>query len=142
MSSNLLLAPMAIVVFYPWFLAMYQFVVRKRAIKDKSISFKYFQLYSASEHQAPKEILVLSNHYNNWFQVPVVFLITCLTFMQLQYLSDLSLVLAWSFVLFRAFHVWAHLGKNNVIFRAQVFAASWLCVLAMWVELLVVKAFQ
>lgn len=140
MSQNLILYPMALVVFYPWVFACCMFFVRSRATKTKQISIKYFLTYSP-KYEVPEFLQRASNHFNNQFQVPTIFLITCVVVMHLSMVHMVTLTLAWLFVGLRAIHAYIHMGSNRLMKRASAYALSWVCMLLMWVYILVGVSF-
>ena len=125
-----LIYPMAFYVFYIWVLAVYMFRTRVKAIKSKEVSYKFFQTYSGD---SPQEYTVrVARHYDNQFQVPMLFLITCAAHMALDQAGYTTLVLAWVFVATRLAHSFVHLGSNNLRKRVLAFACGWLVLLIMW----------
>ncbi len=116
-----------------WCLAVMMFRSRVRAIKSGKIAPKYFKTYMG---QAPEEkVIVMGRHYDNQFQVPVLFLITCAVCLAMNSVNVITVILAWVFVVSRLFHSWIHLGSNIVQRRAAAFAFGWLVILLLWAQL-------
>lgn len=134
MNKYQLVLPMALYVFYIWCIALYMFSSRLKAIKSKSVSFGYFKTYSGTT-QPPAEAVVIARHYDNQFQVPLLFFITCAIHMIVGMTNTLTLALAWGFVVSRFLHGLVHLGSNNVRHRVAVFATGWLLLLGLWIQL-------
>lgn len=125
-----LIYPMAFYVFYMWGLAGYMFFTRLNAIKTHEVPMRFFKTYSGSELK--DKVIVTGRHYDNQFQVPILFLITCAVFLAMGQVSQFTLVLAWLFVVTRLAHSFVHLGANNVRHRVIAFASGWITVLMMW----------
>lgn len=125
--------PMAVYVFSIWLLALCVFRSRVRGIRSGETSAKYFKTYTGAP--PPDSILILGQHYDNQFQVPMLFLITGVLFVALDAVNPLAVGLAWLFVFSRAFHSWVHLGSNKLIPRVAGFAFGWMAVVLLWVQL-------
>lgn len=138
--KNQLIIPMAIYVFYIWFLAVYMFRTRVQSVKDKDVTFGYFRTYTG---QFLKEkAIVVGRHYDNQFQVPVLFFMTCAVFIALDKINSITLILAWSFVVSRFYHAWIHLGSNDVRKRVVAFVIGWAMVLLLWVQIIYISLFN
>lgn len=135
MTKFQLIYPMAFYVFYIFALAVYMFMARLQVLKNRQVSMNYFKTYSG-EAGPQDQALVAARHFDNQFQVPVLFLLTCAVHCALDQATYMTLALAWLFVATRIVHSWIHLGANNVRRRAAVYGLGWLVVLAMWIELL------
>lgn len=129
--------PMAFYVFYIFFLAVYMFRVRVKSIKRKEVGYKYFQTYSG---QTPQDsTLVVGRHYDNQFQVPLLFFVVGTLMITLDQVSLVTVLLGWLFVLSRLAHSYVHLGSNDLRKRVAAYSAGWLILLAMC-GLLVLKS--
>lgn len=133
MTKYQLIYPMAFYAFYMFGIAIFMFASRVQALKKRDVGFGYFKTYSGGSPQ--ERMLVIGRHYDNQFQVPVLFFATCAVVMTLNQVSYLTLVLAWLFVLSRLGHTWIHLGSNNVKHRAAFFGLGWLIIVALWGQL-------
>ena len=133
MKTQLLL-PMAFYVFYMWCSAILTFRTRVRAIKTGEVKLNYFKA-QIGEPPSERTILV-ARHYDNQFQVPILFFITCLVHIQFDVVNSTTLALAWLFVFSRVAHAWILLGENNLRKRVAAFAFGWLLVVSLWIQLL------
>lgn len=129
-----------LIMFYPMFamvlltlvVGVYLLSLRVRAVKRREVSIGYFRLYSG-QTEPPARLLAASNHFNNLFQIPLLFYITCLMTLQTGLTGPLMQTLAWLFVASRVAHALIHLTYNNVIHRMLAFWFGLLLVVAMWV---------
>ncbi|WP_366946345.1 MAPEG family protein [Nevskia sp.] len=80
--------------------------------------------------------VVLGRHYDNQFQVPLLFLLTCSVLMHAGVQDGLTQGLAWLFVASRLAHSWVHLRGNVVVRRLQAYALGWFTIVALWIRLL------
>jgi len=124
--------PMGFYIFYLWCLICLNFFVRKNAVINKEMSIKYFKTYTGD---IPEKVLVYGRHIDNQFQLPPIFLITCLSLHVSQVTSTLTVALAWGFVFSRLVHSYIHLGTNHLLRRATVYAIGWIFILSMWTVL-------
>ncbi|MBD66167.1 MAG: hypothetical protein CME62_13225 [Halobacteriovoraceae bacterium] len=129
------LAVFAQLSFYPVVLFI-MFRRRVAAIKSKEVPFKYFSSYQMDKANLPEPMVICSNHFNNLFQIPLLFLITGLLILTLKLVTWPMVVLAWLFVFLRLIHSLIHLGSNNIIQRMRAFGSSTLVLLVMWLYLI------
>ncbi len=131
----------AVMIFYIFAMGICNFIVRFRAIKNKELSVGHFRTYDASKHPVPEKVIIFGRHFDNQFQLPVLFLITLVAAQTMPlYSSSYLSLLAWGFILTRMVHSYVHLGSNNVRLRMLAYVAGWLCLLLMW-SLIVLLAF-
>jgi hypothetical protein len=126
--------PMAAYVFYMVAFGVYNFYTRYKAIKTGQVDFKYFK---AMQGEAPHHVVNVGRHYDNQFQLPILFLVTCLAHMQLGKTNQTTLVLAWLFCVTRLVHTYFHVVNNRVPKRAAAFMMGWLVIAALWIQLLI-----
>jgi hypothetical protein len=133
-----LVFPMGFYVLYIWSLAVRNFRVRINAVKAGEMSAKYFKSFS---YGAPTEkVQIYTRHFDNQFQLPMLFFVTCVTCISLQFINQAVFAFAWFFVVTRLLHSFVHLGSNKIISRVVVFSLGWLGLLGMWVNILIFVA--
>ena len=130
-------------ILYPLFAMMLLVVIvvtllwslRKNAIRSKQVSIKFYRSYSGDAE--PEYNKIVSRHYSNQFEMPMLFYaVVILTFIT-QHVTTWMIGCAWTYVLCRYIHSYVHLTNNNVIARFGVFLLSGMVLLAMWLALLV-----
>jgi hypothetical protein len=124
---------MAVYVFGLFSLGLYMFYSRLRSILSGEVSIKYYRLYEGPAPSA--RVLTIGQHFDNQFQVPMLFLITGGLYLSLNLISATVVTLAWLFVLSRAAHTYVHLGSNNVRLRAATYFFGWFVIVALWAQL-------
>jgi hypothetical protein len=122
-------------VFYIFALAVVMFRRRKAAIVNKEISFSYFKNYSGDE--IPDDLIVMARHFDNQFQVPMIFMVTGSLLLTFVHLPAWVAILAWVFVLSRVVHTRIHLGGNVVLNRAKVYLLGWLVLFVLWIKIVI-----
>jgi len=78
------------------------------------------------------ENVAAADNFRNLFEVPVLFYAVVPLILLAHAASGAEVALAWSFVGLRALHSAIHLGYNRVVHRFTAYAASTVCVFAMW----------
>lgn len=129
--KHLLIFPMAFYVFYMAIILMLMFFTRVREIKSGTVDFKYFKTYIATR-PLPDFMVTVSRHYDNQFQLPILFLVTCCTYLAMDQAGYVTVILAWLFVATRIIHSFIHLGNNKVMNRARIFGVGWIIIGIMW----------
>ncbi len=130
-----LLYPMAFMIFYIFGLGILNFLIRNIALKNKEMSVKYFKTYQGAD-DVPEKVVRFGRHFDNQFQLPSFFFITCLTCLFLTYQSTFIVLSAWGFVATRLIHSYFHLGSNYLLYRAYAYISGWVVLLVMWTGLL------
>ena len=125
--------PMVAMVLYIFAVGLYTFSVRVRALKSNELKISHFRSYDMNGHQVPERVIVVGRHFDNQFQLPMLFLITLVAAQTMPlFNSPIILPLAWGFVLTRLVHGYIHLGSNNVRHRALAYFSGWFCIVAIW----------
>ena len=130
-----LIFPIAVYVVFMFYSATLLFRTRLGAIKEGKVSFNYFKTFTGT-HTLPERMVLVGRHYDNQFQLPILFFITCLLQMQMNMVSVFTVALAWLFVLSRFVQSWHILVSGNIRLRVLAFAIGWLIVLVMWAQML------
>lgn len=131
--DQMLFWPMLTYALWMGLIAFYMMFTRLRAVKRREIPVKYFKLYQG--FTPSEKSLALGRHYDNQFQLPLLYFLTCLTALALNRVSETTLVLAWLFVFSRLGHSFIHLGSNHVLYRLITFASGWIVVILLWLDL-------
>lgn len=112
---------------------------RLQAVKSGKIDFKYFKSY---EGEGPRDLQIIKNHFANQFEIPILFMMTCLCAFLLKTATVGIITCASLFVLSRIAHSVIHLGSNKVQYRALSYALGLLLMLGMWLQIIVIVATQ
>ncbi len=132
--TNNILTPAACYVFYMWILALHNFKTRVGAVKSGQVHPRYYKAHLGES--PPERVVLVGRHYDNQFQLPILFFVTCAIHFQIAKVNDLTLILAWLFVASRFAHSWIMLGRNHVLKRVAAFAFGWLMVVGLWFQIL------
>jgi len=111
--------------------------LRNRAIRTRTVSIKFYRSYNDETGGEPEYNKVVSRHYSNLFEMPVLFYVVVILTYVTQHVTLWMTWLAWGYVVCRYVHSYVHLTYNNVVLRFLVFLISGMVLSAMWIGLLV-----
>jgi hypothetical protein len=121
---------MVILTFIVGFIAM---VTRFNYLKRGRVRLRYFKLMQGQD--IPERVTITTRCFNNMFEVPVLFYTACVLCISLGVENLPALVLAWLFVVSRAFQALIHLTGNFLLPRMGAFWISFVSVLLLWINL-------
>ncbi len=106
--------------YYAYIIAymIYMFKVRKKAVIDNHVHYTYFKSYQG---ETTEYLQIVQNHFNNQFQIPMVFFLVCVLTIAMEKVSTITIILAALFILSRIIHSLIHLGGNHLIKRAATY---------------------
>jgi len=107
--------------------------MRFAAVRSGEVSIKYYRAYQ--EGDEPEALKVVSRHFVNLFEMPVLFYVGVIMTYITQSVSYWMVALAWMYVALRYVHSWVHLGSNDVRVRVTVYFASAGVLLLLWASL-------
>lgn len=134
--------PSPILILYPVF-AMFYLVaavlarmayLRVGAVGRREVNARFYKTYD--EGCEPEHIRVVTRHFINLFEVPVLFYVTVVMAYVTSQVSYWLIACAWTYVALRYLHTLIHLTSNDVLTRFRVYGASGLVLLVMWSSLL------
>ena len=126
--------PMGFYVFYILGLLLYMFKTRKKSVMEGRVKPSFFKSYQGD---VPQETVILGRHFDNQFQFPLLFLVTCTLSIILLQNEFWCTLFAWCFVVLRLVHSYVHLGSNSIQARFMVFGASILFLAFIWIRILI-----
>lgn len=131
-----MLYPMFMLVILTYVVLLLTARTRIGSVRDGSVPIDYYALMSG--HEVPDFVAKTTRHFNNLFEVPVLFYAGAITYLALDLSTSIPVTLAWCFVGARFVHTMIHLGYNNVLHRLIVFGIGNVFVLAMWISIVMV----
>ena len=130
-----LIYPMAAMVFLTVVVLVRLYLARVSAIRAGQIDINYYRLHQGALE--PESTQKLVRHFINLFEAPTLFYVGCLAAM-VAGAADWSIFgLAWAYVAARLLHAFVHLGSNRLRMRRNLYAAGWVVLLALWIDLVV-----
>jgi len=96
---------------------------------------RFYKTYQGGEE--PEHMRVVTRHFINLFEMPVVFYVTVILTYITQQVSGWMVGCAWVYVAMRYAHSYVHLTSNDVLMRFRLYVLSGLVLVVMWLSLLV-----
>ncbi len=134
--KSILIYPVFFYVIFQFFLLLYMFAGRLKAIKSKTIDGRFFIDYKNGE--LPSKLQLVSRSFDNQFQMPILFFITVLflIIMKLDH-TMFAITCSWVFVVSRLMHFYFHAIKGALVGRYRTYAIGWVAILALWVNIFI-----
>ncbi|QKI90314.1 MAPEG family protein [Thiomicrorhabdus xiamenensis] len=104
--------------------------LRFRAVAHEGLNPRYF-LHNRGG-KLPDALTQTEQHYQNLFELPILFYLLILSVYVTQTLDLLQVTLCWLFVLSRLWHTTVHLGTNNFVKRRNAFLFGGLVLFLSW----------
>ena len=134
----LLVLPCFIYFLFIIHIGLRMFRQRVSAVKGGKLDMQFFKTFQDNDKSiVPDEVQILSRHFDNQFQIPMLFYITVLFALQGNLTHWGMITLAWLFVVTRFFHSYVHLGANHLMTRVKSYFAGAIVLAAMWLLILV-----
>jgi len=118
------------------FLAFLRLGAARGAAMKGGVTIEYYRAHIGPGE--PEAVAAAGRHYNNLFEMPVLFYAACITAFVLATVNFWVLLLAWGYVAGRLIQSAIHLTYNNPLHRGYGFSFAVLCLLALWVNLALV----
>jgi hypothetical protein len=132
---NLILYPVFAMFFLVAFVVARMARMRVAAVSSGKMNPRFYRTYDDGEE--PKELRVVTRHFINLFEMPVLFYVGVILTYISQQVSYWMVLCAWAYVVVRYVHSYVHLTSNNVLVRFRLYFASGLVLLTLWVSLLI-----
>ncbi len=131
MNQNIIFYPVIGMVFLSFFIGIVMLVARIKAVKQ-GMNPAFFALNKGAKQ--PDYLIKASQHYENLFELPVLFyIVTILTYIT-KTADYFYLYLAVLFVIIRYFHAFIHISYNNLTHRRNSFLIGTVALFSMWVK--------
>ena len=130
MEKTLILYPAISMIILTLFLYGKNYLDNVKAKKSGATKFSYFKTYTG---EVPDYVAVSRQTLKNQFELPIFFYFLISIILVFDKVSQLDLILAWIFVVFRYLHCYIRLSSNKVLNRAKVFLLGMLVLIAWWI---------
>lgn len=129
MDNNSILFPLIALV--AWTLAMAMVMIRRafRAVGE-GLNPEYFRY--GKGFTPPGYMLSAYQHFENLFEMPVLFYLAVVTIHITHISNVLLLSLSWAYVVSRVIHSHYHLDNSNVPYRRNAFIVSYVILVVLW----------
>lgn len=134
MSGQQILYPVFAMALLAFTIAVIMRKCRSKA-REEGLDTEYFKLNSGST--PPDYLIRVSQHYDNLFEMPVLFYTVSLMIFVTGMSDPIFVGLAWVYVAFRYLHAVVHTVYNNLTHRKLMFLFSSLTLMVIWVRLFI-----
>ena len=136
-------APKPVIVFYPVFVMVLLVVgvigrmgyLRIGGVLTRTIDVEFYRTFDRGEE--PPAFRVVTRHFLNLFEMPVLFYVGVLTAFVTQQVTCWVVGVAWMYVALRLLHSYVHLTSNEVATRLSAWASSNIVLVVFWLSLFV-----
>ena len=131
------LVPISIMVFLNLFLIFRLIYMATIYTLSKDVKLSQFRIY---EGEFPDRLRSARQHYQNMFEIPILFYLLCLLNIFFNNYTQFDIILAWGFVIFRMIHFFIRIKnqKNiNIIPRTLVFIISLILLSIGWINFII-----
>ncbi len=133
MHQSTIIYPLIGMVFLTFVVGVKMLASRIRAVKKEGMNPAFFALNRGAKQ--PDYLVKVSQHYENLFELPILFYVVSLLIFITNKTDPIYIVLAVSFVTVRYIHAVIHITYNNLIHRRNVFLMGSMVLLIMWLRL-------
>ena len=106
-------------------------------VVKKNVRLSQFRIY---EGEFPDRLRSARQQYQNMFEIPILFYLLCLLHISFNNYTQIDILLAWGFVIFRVLHFFTRIQnqkKVNIIPRTIVFVISLVFLTIAWIKFMV-----
>ena len=131
------LLPLSIMVFLNLFLTFRLLYMATMYTLNKEVKLSQFRI---NEGLFPDRLRSARQHYQNMFEIPILFYLLCLLNIFFNHYRQFDIILAWGFVFFRVLHfsIRVQNQKNiNIIPRTLVFVMSLILLTIGWINFII-----
>ena len=130
MQTTWILYPLFAMALLTLFVALRMLLLRIKAVRSGDLSVSYFRTNAGGEE--PDALRKTTQHYDNLFEMPVLFYLVVIVIFISNSVDVVQLVLAWAYFLLCVAHAYIHIGYNNVLHRMKIFLFSTVVMYSMW----------
>lgn len=135
MQTTTILYPLFAMIALTYIIGIRSVLMRYRAVLQDGLSPRYF-LYN-NGGKPPEYMLRTEQHYDNLFQLPVLFYAVVLLAYTTAIVDLSNVLLAWLFVIIRMGHAYIHIRTNQLQLRRNSFMLGALVLLILWTKLFI-----
>ena len=124
-------------VFLNLFLIFRLLYLATRYVQSRDVRLSQFRIY---EGEFPDRLWSARQHYQNMFEIPILFYLLCLLNIFFNNYTQFDIILAWGFVMFRIIHFFVRIQnqKNiNIFPRTLVFIISLILLSIGWINFII-----
>lgn len=135
MKQTLIIYPVFAVVLLTFVVGIRMLLLRIKAVKQQGLNPGYFLLNRGAK--LPDGLAKITQHYDNLFEMPVLFYVACLAILATNNTDAVFVGLAWFFVAARYVHAYIHTTYNGLQHRRLAFLTGTSVVAMIWLKLFI-----
>ena len=102
-----------------------------KSVKKGEVHIKQYRIYNG---EFPPILNSVRQHYKNMFEMPILFYLLAVLLLIQGNTTNLDIIFAWGFVVFRILHSISRIPNRDVNLRFGLFAGSFLMLLGGWIN--------
>ena len=102
-----------------------------KSVKKGEVHIKQYRIYDG---EFPPILNSVRQHYKNMFEMPILFYLLAVLVLIQGNTTNLDIIFAWGFVVFRILHSISRIPNRDVNLRFGLFAGSFLMLLGGWIN--------
>ena len=102
-----------------------------KSVKKGEVHIKQYRIYDG---EFPPILNSIRQHYKNMFEMPILFYLLAVLLLIQGNTTNLDIIFAWGFVVFRILHSISRIPNRDVNLRFGLFAGSFLMLLGGWIN--------
>ena len=102
-----------------------------KSVKKGEVHIKQYRIYDGEFSPILNSV---RQHYKNMFEMPVLFYLLAILLLIQGNSTNLDLIFAWGFVIFRILHSISRIPNKDVNLRFGLFAGSFIMLLVGWIN--------
>lgn len=132
MNQNIIFYPAIGMALLTFFVGIKVLLLRIKAVKKDGMNPAFFSLNRGSKQ--PDYLVKASQHYENLFELPLLFYVSTVMIYITKNTDCLYLGLAVSFVITRYLHAYIHMTYNNLSHRRNAFLVGSIILFLIWLK--------
>ena len=102
-----------------------------KSVKKGEVHIKQYRIYDGEFSPILNSV---RQHYKNMFEMPILFYLLAVLLLIQGNTTNLDIIFAWGFVVFRILHSISRIPNRDVNLRFGLFAGSFLMLLGGWIN--------
>ena len=133
MKQNIIFYPLLGMVLLTFIVGIKMLLSRIKAIKEDGMNPAFFLLNRGAKQ--PEYLTKVSHHYENLFELPLLFYVSIILIYATNNVDYLYLILTVSFAVTRYIHAYIHITYNNLLHRRNAFFVGSIILFIIWLRI-------
>jgi len=133
MKQNIIFYPLLGMVLLTFIVGIKMLLSRIKAVKEDGMNPAFFLLNRGAKQ--PEYLTKVSHHYENLFELPLLFYVSIILIYATNNVDYLYLILTVSFAVTRYIHAYIHITYNNLLHRRNAFFVGSIILFIIWLRI-------